>query len=107
MRLLVPFFAFVVAVVAALTDPSSVVDLILMVIPVVAYVLWGYLGAVPLWVLSVGVVVPVVLANRSGAHEPLLFEVSVLAFVVGRWSGRSRWRLRLVCWLSPRPWRLA
>jgi signal transduction histidine kinase len=86
-RLLVPIFSFAVAVVAALADPSSVVDLVLMVIPVAAFVLWTYLRSVPLWVVSVAVVVPVVLAQRSGSHEPLMFEVSVLAFVVGRWSG--------------------
>ena len=87
MRLLVPIFALAVAVVGALADPSSVVDLILMVIPVAAFVLWACLRSVPLWVVSVAVVVPVVVAQRSGSHEPLMFEVSVLAFVVGRWSG--------------------
>ena len=85
-RLLVPIFAFVVAVVAALADPSSVPDLILMAMSVAAFVLWAYLRGVPLWVVSLGVVVPVVVAERSGGHQPLLFEVSVLAFVVGRWS---------------------
>jgi signal transduction histidine kinase len=86
-RLLVPIFALAVAVVAASADPSSVVDLILMVIPVAAFVLWTWLRNVPLWVVSVAVVVPVVVIQRSGSHEPLMFEVSVLAFVVGRWSG--------------------
>jgi signal transduction histidine kinase len=86
-RLLVPIFALAVAVVGALADPSSVVDLILMAIPVAAFVLWACLRNVPLWVVSVAVVVPVVVAQRSGSHEPLMFEVSVLAFVVGRWSG--------------------
>jgi signal transduction histidine kinase len=86
-RLLVPIFALVVAVVGALADPSSVVDLILMAIPVAAFVLWTYLRSVPLWAVSLGVVVPAVVAERSGSHQPLMFEVSVLAFVVGRWSG--------------------
>lgn len=86
-RLLVPIFALAVAVVAALADPSSVVDLILMVIPVAAFVLWAWLRNVPLWVVSVAVVLPVVVVQRSGSHEPMMFEVSVLAFVVGRWSG--------------------
>ena len=86
-RLLVPIFALAVAVVGALADPSSNGDLILMVIPVAAFVLWACLRSVPLWVVSVAVVVPVVVAQRSGSHEPLMFEVSVLAFVVGRWSG--------------------
>ena len=85
-RLLVPIFAFAVAVVGALAGPSSVGDLILMAIPVASFVLWAYLGRVPLWVVSLGVVVPVVVVGGSGNHQPLLFEVSVLAFVVGRWS---------------------
>ena len=58
-----------------------------MAIAVAAFVLWAFLRSVPLWVVSLGVVVPVVVAERSGGHQPLLFEVSVLAFVVGRWSG--------------------
>ena len=58
-----------------------------MAIPVAAFVLWTWLRNVPLWVVFVAVVVPVVAAQRSGSHEPLMFEVSVLAFVVGRWSG--------------------
>ncbi len=86
-RLLVPIFALAVAVVGALADPSSIVDLILIAIPVAAFVLWTWLRNVPLWVVSLAVVVPVVVAQRSGSHEPLMFEVSVLAFVVGRWSG--------------------
>ena len=86
MRLLVPIFALAVAVVGAVSDPSSVVDLILMAIPAAAFVLWTYLRNVPLWVVSLAVVVPVVVVQRSGSHEPLMFEVSVLAFVVGRWS---------------------
>ncbi len=87
LRLLIPIFALAVAVVGALAATSSVVDLILMAIPVAAFAVWAYLGSVPLWVLSLGVVVPVVVVERSGSHQPLLFEVSVLAFVVGRWSG--------------------
>jgi signal transduction histidine kinase len=86
-RLLVPIFALAVAVVGALADPSSIVDLIVMAIPVAAFVLWTYLRNVPLWMVSLAVVVPVVVAQRSGSHEPLMFEVSVLGFVVGRWSG--------------------
>ena len=58
-----------------------------MVIPVAAFVLWAWLSNVPGWVVSAAVVVRVVVAQRSGSYEPLMFEVSVLAFVVGRWSG--------------------
>ena len=42
----------------------------------------------PLLGLSLAVMVPAVLAQRSGQLEPLLFEVSLLAFVIGR-SARS------------------
>jgi signal transduction histidine kinase len=89
-RLLVPIFALAVAVVAALTDPTSAVDLILMAVPVAAFVFWTYLTLAPLWVVSLAVLVPVVMTQRSGSHEPLMFEASVLAFVVGRWSGSLR-----------------
>ena len=36
--------------------------------------------------LALAVIVPVAAAQRSGELEPLLFELSVLAFVVARWS---------------------
>jgi signal transduction histidine kinase len=85
-RLLVPIFALAVAVVAALTDPTSASELLLMAIPVAALGLWSYLPNVPLWVVATAVVVPVVVVQRSGTHEPLTFEASVLAFVVARWS---------------------
>jgi signal transduction histidine kinase len=75
-----------VAVVGGLADPSSVVDLIVMAIPVAAFGWWAWQPNVPLWAVSVAVVVPVVWAQRGAGHQPLMFEVSVLAFVVGRWS---------------------
>jgi signal transduction histidine kinase len=86
-RRFVPVFALAVALVAALSDPSSAVDLILMTIPVAAFALWAYLPGVPLPIIALAVVVPVVVVQRSASHEPLMFEASVLAFVVGRWSG--------------------
>jgi signal transduction histidine kinase len=45
---------------------------------------------VPLWALSLAVVVPVVAAQRSGELEPLMFEVTLLAFIVGRWAPSPR-----------------
>ena len=85
-RRFVPIFGLAVAVVAAVSDPSSAVDLILMTVPVAAFALWAYLPRVSLPIVSLAVVLPVVVAQRSGSHEPLMFEASVLAFVVGRWS---------------------
>ena len=54
--------------------------------PVAAFALWAYLPKVPLTAVSIAVVVPVVVAQRSGALEPLMFELALLAFVIGRWS---------------------
>jgi signal transduction histidine kinase len=85
-RRLVPVFALAVAVVAAVTDPSSGADLVLVALPVAIFAVWTYLPRVPLWVTSLAVLAPVVVAQRSGQLEPLLFEASLLAFVVGRWS---------------------
>jgi signal transduction histidine kinase len=88
-RSLIPVLALTVAIVAAVTDPSSEADLILAALPVVAYVVWAYVPGVPLPVLALAVTVPVVVAQRSGQLEPLFFEVSLLGFVIGR-SASSR-----------------
>lgn len=85
-RRLVPVFALAVAVVAAVADPSSVIDVVLVAIPVAAFALWAYVPGVPMALLAVAVLVPVVLVQRSGTHEPSMFQASVLAFVVARWS---------------------
>jgi signal transduction histidine kinase len=89
LRGLLPVFALVVAIVAAVTDPSSA-DLILAALPVAAFAVWAYVAKLPLWVLCLAVAVPVVVAQRSGQLEPLLFEVSLLGFVVGRWAPSLR-----------------
>ena len=94
-RGLVPAFAFVVAVLAVLTDPSSGADLLLAALPVAAFALWAFAPRIPLWALTVGVVVPVVVAQRSGQLEPLLFDVSVLAYIIGRWSSWPRMAIGL------------
>jgi signal transduction histidine kinase len=83
---LVPLFALAVAVVAAVVDPSSSLGLVLAAVPVAAYSLWAYAPGVPLWLVSLAVVASVLVALRSGELEPLVLEVSLLAFIVGRWS---------------------
>jgi signal transduction histidine kinase len=83
-RGLIPVFALAVAIVAAVTDPSSAADLTLAALAVGAFAMWTYVPGVPLPALSLAVIVPVVVAQRSGQLEPLLFEVSLLAFVIGR-----------------------
>jgi signal transduction histidine kinase len=95
LRRLVPFFALAVAVVAWLTEPSTASDLALVVLPVAAFFVWAYVPRVPLAALTVAVIVPTVFAQRTGELEPLMFEASVLAFVVGRWSSSFRSALLL------------
>jgi signal transduction histidine kinase len=90
LRVFVPAFALVAAIVAAVTDPASAPDLVFAALAVGAFALWAYVPGVPLSALAVGVLVPVVAAQHSGELEPLLFEASLLAFVVGLWAPSPR-----------------
>jgi signal transduction histidine kinase len=86
LRRLVPIVALAVALVAVITQPSSPIDVLLAAVPVAAFAVWAFVPSTPLLALSVAVIAPVVLAQRTGELEPLMFEASVLAFVVGLWS---------------------
>ena len=90
MRRLAPVFSLAVAVIAGVADPASAGELILAAIPVAAFAAWAYLPGVPLLGLALAVLVPVVAAQRLGKLEPLMFDASVLGFVVGRWSASLR-----------------
>jgi signal transduction histidine kinase len=83
---LVPLFALAVAVLAVVVDRGSAIDFVLAAVPVVAFGVWAYVPGAPLPLVSVAVLVPVIAAQRSGHLEPLMFDLSLLAFVVGRWS---------------------
>ena len=83
-RVLIPVFAVGTAIIAAVADPSSGADLILCGLAAAPFLVWAYVPGVPLPALSLAVIVPAVVAQRSGQLEPLLFEVSLLAFVIGR-----------------------
>ena len=87
-RALIPAFALAAAVVAAVTDPSSGADLVLCGLAAAPFLVWSYRPGVALLALSLAVIVPAVVAQRAGQLEPVLFEVSLLAFVIGR-SARS------------------
>jgi signal transduction histidine kinase len=74
------------ALVAAITQPSSAADLPLTAVPVAAWSLWAFARNVPLAAVSVAIVVPVVVVQRSGDLEPVMFNASLLAFAAARWS---------------------
>jgi signal transduction histidine kinase len=90
LRRVVPFFSLAFGLVAAITQPSSATDIVLTVVPVAAFGLWAFAPTVPLSAVSVGVVVPVVVAQRSGQLEPVMFNVALLAFAAARWSPSLR-----------------
>jgi signal transduction histidine kinase len=86
LRLALPFFSLVFAAVAVITQPSSAPDVALAAVPVVAWSVWAFARNVPLAAVAVAVVVPVVVAQRSGELEPIMFNASLLAFAAARWS---------------------
>jgi signal transduction histidine kinase len=86
LRRLLPFFSLAFALVAAITQPSSAADLALTAVPVAAWSLWAFARNVPLAAVSVAIVVPVVVAQRSGELEPIMFNATLLAFAAARWS---------------------
>jgi len=86
LRRVLPFFSLAFGLVAAITQPSSAANLALTAVPVAAWSLWAFASDVSLAAVSVAIVVPVVVAQRSGQLEPVMFNVALLAFAVARWS---------------------
>jgi signal transduction histidine kinase len=86
LRRVLPFFSLAFALVAAITQPSSAIDLALMAVPVAAWSLWALARNIPLAAVAVAIVVPVVVVQRSGQLEPVMFNVALLAFAGARWS---------------------
>ncbi len=86
LRRAVPVFSLVFGLVAAITQPSSPADLVLAAVPVAAFSVWAFGRRVPLTAVCVPVVVPLVVAQRSGQLEPLMFNACLLSFAAARWS---------------------
>jgi signal transduction histidine kinase len=86
LRRVLPFFSLAFSLVAAITQPSSPADVALTAVPVAAWSLWAFARNVPLAAVSIAIVVPVVVVQRSGELEPVMFNVSLLAFAAARWS---------------------
>jgi signal transduction histidine kinase len=84
-RRVIALVAVAVAVVAALVDSSTPGELFLMAMAPAALAAWALQPRVPLPVVAVAVLVPVVAVQHSGHHETIMFEVSLLAFVVACW----------------------
>jgi signal transduction histidine kinase len=86
LRRVLPFFSLAFGLVAVITQPSSDADLALTFVPVLAWSLWAFTGRFPLAAGSVAIVVPVIVVQRSGELEPVMFNACLLAFAAARWS---------------------
>jgi signal transduction histidine kinase len=86
LRRVLPFFSLAFGLVAVITQPSSAADHVLTAVPVAAWSLWAFAPQVPLGAVAVAIVVPVIVAQRSGELEPVMFNASLLAFAAARWS---------------------
>ena len=86
LRRVLPFFSLAFALVAAITQPASTADIAFTAVPVAAWSLWAFARNVPLAAVSPAIVVPVILVQRSGQLEPVMFNASLLAFAAARWS---------------------
>jgi signal transduction histidine kinase len=86
LRRALPLFSLAFGLVAAITQPSSAADLALTAVPVAAWSLWAFARNVPLAAVSAAIVVPVVVAQRTGELEPVMFNAALLAFAAARWS---------------------
>jgi signal transduction histidine kinase len=86
LRRVLPFFSLAFALVAAISQPSTAADIALTAVPVAAWSLWAFVPTVPLAAVALAVVPTVVVVQRSGELEPVMFNVSLLAFAAGRWS---------------------
>lgn len=84
-RRIVPIVAVAVAIVAALVNPSTAGEVLLMAIPPAALAGWAFWPRMPLAAVTIAVLVPVVAVQHSGHHETIMFEVSLLSFVVACW----------------------
>lgn len=90
LRKALPAFSLAFSLVAAITQPSSAADLILAAAPVAAFGLWAFVSNVPLTAITPVVIVPMVVAQRSGQLEPLMFNACLLSFGAARWSRSLR-----------------
>jgi signal transduction histidine kinase len=95
----VPVAALAFAAIAAVSDPGGWARLLILLVPVAAFVLWERFDSLPLPLMVVAVLVPVVLAQLAGRLEPSLFLVSLFGLVTARWVDEP-WRVVVACGIA-------
>src|SRR5262245_34600809 len=86
LRRVLPVFSLAFALVAILTQPSAAADNAVALVPVIGWSLWAFTRSAPLAAASIAIVIPLVVAQRSGELEPVMFNAVLLAFAAARWS---------------------
>jgi len=81
-----PLLAAGIVVVAAVRDRSGWVHATLLLPAVAVFAVWARRPLLSTWVLTVGGLVPVVVAQLPGQLEPATFLVSLLAVAVSGWG---------------------
>jgi signal transduction histidine kinase len=94
-RRIVPVLALLVAIVAVVAEPAPAGYVAAGAVSVVALGVWGWVPRAPVPVVAVVVVASVVVAAGSGYLEPIIFEVCIVAFVIGAWVASVRVALPL------------
>ncbi|MGH3455383.1 MAG: sensor histidine kinase [Nocardioidaceae bacterium] len=84
-RVVTPIFALVVIGLAVLTEPADWWQPLLLLGAAALFAVWA-LWDIPIWILTIGVLTAVILAQLDPELEPATFMVCLLAMVVSRWE---------------------
>ena len=84
-RVVIPIFALVVVGLAVLTEPADWWQPLVLLGAVALFAAWARWD-IPIWILTPGVLIAVILAELDPELEPATFMVCLLAMVVTRWE---------------------
>lgn len=84
-RVVIPIFALVVIGLAMLTEPADWWQPLLLLGAAGLFAAWAVWG-IPIWILTPGVLIAVIIAELDPELEPATFLVCLLAMVVSRWE---------------------
>ncbi len=84
-RVVIPIFALVVVGLAVLTEPADWWQPLVLLTAVGLFAAWARWD-IPIWILTPGVLIAVILAELDPELEPATFLVCLLAIVATRWQ---------------------
>ncbi|MCW2542224.1 MAG: integral rane sensor signal transduction histidine kinase [Frankiales bacterium] len=95
----VPVAALAFAVLAAVSDPGGWARLLILLVPLAAFIAWDRVPSLPIPIVLIAVLVPVVVVQLPGRLEPAMFLVSLFGLVVAR-RVDDPWQASLACGLA-------